>query len=141
MSRFFPGRKLSFSEIALIPEALFLLFVFRLKVSYQPSRNWMPKAASDSAGKIAPDKMVNAQLVVKVIKGLESRTPWNNTCLVKALTAHKMLQRRLVNHKIHIGVELKSKNSLGAHAWLSVGDDIVLGGENLGEFHEISSFK
>ena len=141
MSQFFPKRKLSYSEIILIPETLLHLFIFRLKVSYQPSRKWMPKASKASAEEIAADKMQTALLVVNIINGLETRTPWKNTCLVKVLATRRMLQKRQINHKIHIGVAPKSNNDFDAHAWLSVGNEIILGGENLDGFHEISGFK
>ena len=141
MSRFFPKRKLSFTEIVLILEALVGLFIFRLKVSYQPSRKWMPKATAESAEKTNDKKMGTALLVVKVINGLETRTPWKSTCLVKALAAHSMLQKRQIVPKIHIGVAPNGNNSFEAHAWLSVGTEIILGGENLDGFQEISGFR
>ena len=141
MSHFFPKRKLSYSEIILIPETLLHLLIFRLKVSYQPSRKWMPKATTVNAKKIIPKKMAIALLVVRVINGLENRTPWKNTCLVKALATHRMLQKRQIDHRIHIGVAPKLNKHFDAHAWLSVGNEIILGGENLDRFHEISGFK
>jgi hypothetical protein len=141
VSSFLPHRKLSYSEIFLIPETFLYLFIFRLKVSYQPSRKWMPKATTADSEKIGAKKMGIALLVVKVISGLETRTPWKTTCLVKALAAHSMLQKRQIDDKIHIGVAQKLNNHFGAHAWLSVGTEIILGGENLDGFHEISGFK
>ena len=141
MGRFFPKRKLTFSEIVLIPEALLALFIYRLKVSYQPSLKLMPKATKGGSKEIAADKKATALLVVKVINGLETRTPWKSTCLVKALATHRMLQRRLINDKIHIGVAPKDNNLFEAHAWLSVGTEIILGGENQDGFHEISGFR
>ncbi len=141
MKHFFPTRKLSFSEILLIPEALIVLFICRLKVSYLPSRKWMPKATTEVSEKIEAKKMGKALLVAKVIDGLENRTPWKNTCMVKALATHKMLNKRLLKNKIHIGVSQKLKNNFEAHAWLSVGTEIILGGKNLEGFHEISGFQ
>ena len=141
MNNFIPKRKLSFSEIMLIPEALLVLFIFRLKVSYQPSRKWMPKATTEVSENIEAENMEKALLVAKVLDGLENRTPWKNTCLVKALAARHMLKQRLINHKIHIGVAAKLNNQFGAHAWLSVGNKNILGGENLEGFHEISAFQ
>lgn len=43
MIRFFPRHKLSSEELSLIPEALFYLILARIKVSFIPSRFWMPK--------------------------------------------------------------------------------------------------
>ena len=141
MSLLFPKRKLSFSEISLIPETCFYLFIFRLKVSFQPSVKWMPKATTEISENTDPEKMESAQLITGIIDGLENRTPWKNTCLVKALTAHRMLKKRDIHYKIHIGVAPSPNNQLKAHAWLSVGNNIILGGGNLSGYFEISGFK
>ncbi len=141
MSRFLPHRKVSFSEIVLIPEAFLYLFVFRLKVSYQPSRKWMPKETSENLEKIGAEKMGIALLIAKVINGLTTRTPWESTCLVKSLATNRMLQQRQINHKIHIGVARSLKNHLEAHAWLSVEDEVIVGGGNLENFQEIARLR
>ena len=140
MKKFIPKRKISFSEIVLIPEALLALLIYRVKVSYQPSSKWMPKATKEVTEKIEVEKMGRALLVAKVIDGLENRTPWKNTCLVKALATRRMLRKRKLNHKIHFGVAKKLNSKLKAHAWLSIGTNNILGGENLEGFHEISAF-
>lgn len=50
-----------------------------------------------------------------------------------------MLGRRGIIHKIHFGVKKKSTNNLEAHAWLSVGDNVIIGQGNLDEFAELGS--
>ena len=141
MNKFLPSRKLSFSEIMLIPEAYFFLFISRLIVSYQPSRKWMPKATSEIPEQIETGKLEKAVLIARVVDGLETRTPWKSTCLVKALATRKMLQRRFLKHRLHFGVIPKINTGFEAHAWLSVGTKNILGGENLDGFHEISAFQ
>lgn len=73
-----------------------------------------------------------------MVSGLASRTPWRSTCLVKALAAHKMLEKRGIKSKVHLGVKKSGNNGLEAHAWLSVDGSVIIGGENLNEFKEIS---
>lgn len=141
MIRFLPERKLSFAEVRLIPEVLTNLFKARILVSFRPSRGWMPKVSSGPFVPHNPDKLNEARLISGVINGLSRRTPWSSTCLVKALAAHKMLQKRKIDHTIHIGVSRAIPEIFKAHAWLSVGDDILMGGENLQGFHEISGFR
>ena len=138
MPRFFPKRRLSFSEIILIPETSLYLFVSRLTVSYLPPSRWMPKDFTADFEKPGAIDRTKALLVAGIINGLEARTPWKNTCLVKALAAHRMLKKREITHELHFGVAPKGNNELEAHAWLSVGNEIILGGENVNEFHEIS---
>lgn len=141
MRNLFPKRKLTTAEIILIPEAYLYLFKFWLKVNYKTSGKWMPNATTEVSEKIGAKKMRKAKLVAKVIDGLETRSPWTNTCLIKALATRKMLQNRLLNYKMHIGVAPTSNNQLKAHAWLSVGNEIIMGGGNLDNFHEISGFQ
>jgi len=75
-----------------------------------------------------------SKLIASIVNGLALRTPWRSTCLVKALAAHKMLSRRHVPHSIHFGVNIDPALGMKAHAWLSVGNGIIIGGENAGEF-------
>ena len=140
MSSFLPYRKLSFSEITLIPEVVLYLFIFRLKVSYQPSQKWMPDVALKNLKKIDSFSMKKAILIAKVVNGLARRAPWKSTCLVKALAANKMLHKRKIDHKIHFGVASTVNTQFEAHAWVSVEDEVLIGGGNLERFHEISSF-
>jgi hypothetical protein len=141
MSRFLPQRKLSYAEIKLIPEALFGLFLSRIKVSFRPSCQWMPKNTSTSSFQVNPQKQSKALLIAAVINGLANRTPWSSTCLVKTLTAHQMVKKREIEHTLHIGVAKNLSNNFEAHSWLSVGTQIIIGGENLDGFHELAGFR
>lgn len=141
MSSFLLHRKLSFSEILLIPEVLVFLLIFRFKVSYQTSQKWMPKVALEGSKTINSGSKEKAKLIAKVVNGLSKRTPWKSTCLVKVLAARYILNKRQIENKIHIGVDRSLKQKIGAHAWLSIGDEVILGGGNLEGFHEISGFR
>ncbi|TQI71969.1 transglutaminase superfamily protein [Gramella sp. Hel_I_59] len=138
---FIPARKLSFSEITLLPEAILLLFIYRLKVSYQASRKWMPAPVSETSHSRGEAKIGKALLIATIINGLENRTPWKNTCLVKALATRKMLERRSYDNTLHIGVTPTPDKKFRAHAWLSIGGTNILGGEHLDGFFEISGFQ
>jgi len=137
ISRFLPKRKLTFYEVELIPEALFQLFVARLKVSFLSSVKYLKPG--DSAAFSAPDvdKMDKARIIAGIIEGLSHRTPWKSTCLVKALAARWMLQKRGIGHVLHFGVAQKPDKTFEAHAWLSVNGEVILGGGNLEKFKEI----
>lgn len=75
-----------------------------------------------------------------VINGLSTRTPWRSTCLVKALAAHKLLEKRGISSKVHFGVKKDLKKGFEAHAWLSVAGKALIGGENLTDYNETSIF-
>jgi len=60
------------------------------------------------------------------------------SCLVQAIAGSQMLQSRGIASRIRIGIGKKHSTLLSAHAWLTVGDTIVLGGADAShEFEEL----
>ncbi len=56
-----------------------------------------------------------------------SRLPWARSCLTKALTIRRTLQRRGIKARIKIGAH-SNLNTLDIHAWLEVGGVTFLKG-------------
>lgn len=79
--------------------------------------------------------------IAKVVNGLSLRTPWKSTCLVKALAAHKMFSKRHIPHSVHFGMKKNESGKFEAHAWVSTGGRVVIGGENSGEYREVGRFE
>lgn len=72
------------------------------------------------------------QLVARVayaIPRVASCLPWRTDCLVQALAAERWLKRSGVSSLLIIGVKRTSTLPLEAHAWLKIGDQIVIGGD------------
>jgi hypothetical protein len=69
------------------------------------------------------------------IRAMGARVPWRSDCLVQALAAQHWLATVGVGSTIHLGVKA-SDEPLDAHAWLKVGERVVLGGDiaDYGEF-------
>ncbi|MBQ1689179.1 MAG: lasso peptide biosynthesis B2 protein [Lachnospiraceae bacterium] len=65
---------------------------------------------------------------------IAEKTPWDSKCLVRALAARKILERRKVATTLYLGVgwEVKEKNPMIAHAWLRCGELYVTGGNGEG---------
>lgn len=61
------------------------------------------------------------------VERVADRLPWKSTCLVRALAGSMLLWRRGIASSIRLGVR-KEDDALAAHAWLMVGEAIVLGG-------------
>ena len=53
--------------------------------------------------------------------------PWNAVCLPQAMAAKAMLARRGRGSAFHLGARLGAESRVIAHAWLTVGDTIVIG--------------
>lgn len=62
------------------------------------------------------------------LRAMGTRVPWRADCLVQALAGQHWLASRGVGSTIHLGVKA-SEAPVDAHAWLTVGDRVILGGE------------
>ena len=141
MKYFFPKRKLTQEEYSLVPEALRLLFIARLKVSFFPSAKYLPLNSPESRLFLSQEKFCKGKTIALVISGLSTRTPWPSTCLVQVLAAHKMLEKRKIPHTLHFGVKKNTSFQFDAHSWLSVGMEVILGGGSFFYYKEISQIK
>ncbi len=113
-------------------EAFAQLLVARARLSVLPQAKvseWVSPMMRP-ASRDAPMKPTGVDATVERIRlavQRASRRVPGATCLVQAIATQHMLHSRGVQSRIRIGVE-KSDGKLGAHAWLTVDDKIVLGG-------------
>jgi hypothetical protein len=138
MNSLLPNKKLTPFELSIVPEAFTQLLIQRIKVSFLPSRKYMPASVGNISSSATNEKIASAKIIAGVINGLSIRTPFTATCLVKVLATHKMLSKRNIAHAIHCGVHINPIKKLSAHAWLSVAGKILIGGGQLGQYKEIS---
>ena len=136
---FFSNHQLTADELLLIPEAFYQLVMARIKVSVLKSQQYLPKVKNKKAPAASIKNFEMLQTIATVINGLSFRTPWPSTCLVRVIAAHKMLCKREIPHVLHFGVQINSNKEIKAHAWLSAGSKILVGGENAAGFKELST--
>lgn len=67
------------------------------------------------------------------VNGICERTKWESKCLVRALTAKKLLKHYQIPTTLYLGVRKDEEGNMLAHAWLRAGNYIVTG-SNRGEF-------
>ena len=67
-------------------------------------------------------------------------TFWESQCLVKAIAAMKMLERRQIESTLYLGTAKDEKGNLIAHAWLRSGPFYVTGAEVMERFTVVSKF-
>jgi hypothetical protein len=60
-------------------------------------------------------------------------------CLPRALAAHAMLRRRGIASKLCLGVA-RDGDEFTAHAWIEVGEQKIVGGEEAVAFTQIAAF-
>ncbi|WP_338449854.1 lasso peptide biosynthesis B2 protein [Niallia oryzisoli] len=67
-------------------------------------------------------------------------TFWESQCLVKAIAAMKMLERRQIESTLYLGTAKDEQGKLIAHAWLRSGPFYITGAEVMERFTVVSKF-
>jgi hypothetical protein len=60
-------------------------------------------------------------------------------CLARALAAQYMLRRRGIDSRVCLGVTSRG-HTIGAHAWLEIGERVILGSAERPGFTKLASF-
>ncbi|HYK74696.1 MAG TPA: lasso peptide biosynthesis B2 protein [Pseudoneobacillus sp.] len=68
------------------------------------------------------------------IKIMSKYTHWDSKCLVRAIAAMKMLERRKINSTLYLGTGKDENGKMIAHAWLRSGSLYVTGYEEMHRF-------
>ena len=69
--------------------------------------------------------------VSQIVNRYCDKTAWESKCLVRALTAQKMLSKRKIHTTLYLGCARK-EGEMVAHAWLRCGELYVTGGNGEG---------
>lgn len=96
----------------------------RLRLVHSPARDLIGPRPGDPA----TDEQKVAEIGL-AIRRMAARVPWRSDCLVQALAAQHWLEREGIGSTIHVGVDYDESRPLDAHAWLTAGDQIVVGGD------------
>ena len=121
--------RLPFLVKCMLPEALFLSGYYRFLILHRPFAKISPKIGT--LGYETAETEIRKDMVAAVGRAVYiscNRTPWESKCLVRALTAKKMLNRRKISCTMYMGVALQSDGGMVAHAWLRCGNVFVTGG-------------
>lgn len=95
------------------------------------------KTTNETSSKRARQKSIR---VARAIRTLSEHMPWECKCLVQAMTGKIMLRNRNVPTTLYLGVSKKEDGDLIAHAWLRMGQFVILGGGGLERFAVVSTF-
>lgn len=69
-----------------------------------------------------------AASISRIVNRICNKTSWESKCLVRALTAQKLLKRKGIHSTLYLGCGVK-EGKMVAHAWLRVGQMYVTGGD------------
>jgi hypothetical protein len=93
---------------------------------------------------LSPADRERARQVAWAVRAAARHVPWRCECLVQALAGQRLLQRAGIHGMVVLGVSrgpgLEEGETLGAHAWLQCGAEILLGEHGHRRFKPISAF-
>ncbi len=120
-------------KIFMLIEAVVLSAYYRFQILHVPFSKLAKKIGTH--GYVTSDSDDYRDIVLAVRKNVESvcrHTPWESKCLVRALTAKKMLNKRGYPCTLYLGVSPGKDGMMDAHAWLRSGNMYVTGGNGTG---------
>ena len=85
----------------------------------------------ESSEKEATWKYRYAASVSGVVNRICNKTAWESKCLVRALTAQKLLKQKGIGSTLYLGCGY-AEDKMVAHAWLRCGELYVTGGDGAG---------
>jgi hypothetical protein len=118
--------------------ALWIAWVLVFVVPFRWTARWFGGATPPSPQTIpSPKRLAHACYVAKRLQRVAAHVPWRTTCLVRAIAGSLLLRRRGIASTIRFGVN-RADGGLTAHAWLLVGDTIILGGDVASGFRPLA---
>jgi hypothetical protein len=94
------------------------------------------RSAADE--RVGPEQLREAARVGRTVARVADRLPWHPTCLRQALVAQRMLRRRNIPSRLHLGVANATAGE--AHAWVTVAGRAVVGQSGLEGFMPLAAF-
>ena len=118
----------------LIPQILVLMYWYKFRVRHRPFSE-----VAQNIGRLGYEtprepSSGNAWLVHDLMEAMQRRLQWKDSCLIRALTARKLLNRMGERCTLYMGVCKLEGQPMEAHAWLRCGRLIVTGGDSMAGF-------
>ena len=121
-------------EKSITIKAYIYSFYYRYVVKHTPSKKLEDRLGirgEETSYEESKDKIAVARLYAFHINRITERLPWEEKCLVRALTLRKFLIKEKIPCTIYLGVTTE-KGKLEAHAWLRCGNLWASGGSGDG---------
>lgn len=92
--------------LALLPEALWYLFIARIRLLF-PFACTAPRLgrqSQETAGEVSARDAHTIKRITRAIRGGSRLTPWKSTCMVRAVAALGMLEKRGIESTLYMGL-------------------------------------
>jgi hypothetical protein len=140
------GRKVLLMEAFLslgIARAALLTMEFRHMAPWLGRREEPKNSAAETGAFVATRQKklgVRARRVGWAIRTMSRYTPWESKCLVQAMAAKIMLNRRKIGNTLYLGVAKDGTEAMVAHAWVKCGGIILTGARQAERFTAVAAF-
>jgi hypothetical protein len=126
----------------LLLEAFFLLGWARIlkSMSFSKIAPSLGKYMEETSFVEEESKVQMLKDISKAVNLMSRNTFWESMCLVKAIAAMKMLERRNIESTLYLGTSKDKNGKLIAHAWLRSGPSYITGYEMMHMFTVVSKF-
>ncbi|MEW9501046.1 lasso peptide biosynthesis B2 protein [Jeotgalibacillus marinus] len=95
---------------------------------------------AETTFRVNPANRKKLASVSQTIHIMSRYTFWESQCLVKAIAAMKMLERRNIESTLYLGTGRDDEGKLVAHAWLRSGSYYITGSEGKERFTVVGKF-
>ncbi|WP_270165966.1 lasso peptide biosynthesis B2 protein [Paenibacillus sp. SYP-B4298] len=87
-----------------------------------------------------PSQVPSLKQVAYAVNLMSRHTWWESKCLVKAMAAMRMLERRGISCTLYMGMAREETGQLLAHAWLRSGPYYITGAEEKDRYTCVATF-
>ena len=130
-------RRLSPERRRLLVQATVLLSRATLIVVLMPFRSAMRFGCAP----VGRRQTVKTEDVIWAVETAANILPWRIVCIEKGLVAQRMLRAAGMDAILHYGVRtLWQDDSLEAHVWVTVGERLLIGGEEAHGFAAVATY-
>ncbi|SCY64882.1 lasso peptide biosynthesis B2 protein [Butyrivibrio sp. INlla14] len=113
---------------------------YRFQMLYEDTRKLNKKwgiEGEESAEDVSMDEYRYCKKVSYAVNQVCSKTRWESKCLVRALTAQKLLAEKGIESTMYLGVKEDGNHKMVAHSWIRVGKVFVTGGNGVADGYAV----
>jgi hypothetical protein len=134
--------RISREERKLFLRALYLLFIWKLKIVFLPMPFYVKflghKGLEENAADAELETLISK--IQSAMRRADSALPWKSKCLAEAIATKRMLDGKGITSTLYLGVAKDEEEKLIAHAWLRWGQKIIAGELGFEKFTVLQKF-
>lgn len=125
---------------AITLKAWVLSAYYRFQMLYEDTRKLNRKwgiEGEESPEDATIDEYRFANKVSYAVNQVCNKTKWESKCLVRALTAQRLLSEKGIESTMYLGVKEDENRKMVAHSWIRVGKAYVTGGNGVADGYAV----